>query len=308
MIKRNSISTVGMSTMEWLQKRHYSIGASDAGAVLGLSKWKSNLDVYFDKVDRKISSQWDMTLAMRLGIDLEPLIRQYMKVDHKMIIHQDNKIRIHPKYPFLTANLDGMVVKEKVPAEFKTMANWDGEISDTYFAQLQHQMMVTGAPYIYFVVLSLGYNKQFIVEKYDRDDEFIAKMETELIRFWKEHIEKRIPPEPKDIKQATALYGQSIPDSIKEANDTMVSKLDELRGVSAEIGILKNKESIMKTEIMNYMEEFEALTLDGTNLVTWKSSKPSMRFDYSKFKEDQPELYKKYLKETSGSRRFIIKR
>lgn len=36
--------------LEWLKTRQTGIGGSDVAAILGLSKWKTPLDVYNDKI------------------------------------------------------------------------------------------------------------------------------------------------------------------------------------------------------------------------------------------------------------------
>lgn len=36
--------------LEWLKNRQTGIGGSDVAAILGLSKWKTPLDVYNDKI------------------------------------------------------------------------------------------------------------------------------------------------------------------------------------------------------------------------------------------------------------------
>ena len=40
---KNNQSVLDMSHDEWLEARRHGIGGSDAGAILGLSKWKSHV-------------------------------------------------------------------------------------------------------------------------------------------------------------------------------------------------------------------------------------------------------------------------
>ena len=37
----------------WLQERKYGLGASDAGAVLGVNHWKTNYQLWEEKTGRK---------------------------------------------------------------------------------------------------------------------------------------------------------------------------------------------------------------------------------------------------------------
>ena len=51
----------------------------------------------------------------------------------------------------------------------------------------------------------------------------------------------------------------------------------------------------------------ELVSLDGSVVATWKSTKPSMRFDAKLFESAMPDIYKQFVRETMGSRRFLIK-
>ena len=60
---------------------------------------------------------------------------------------------------------------------------------------------------------------------------------------------------------------------------------------------------------MEIMQENESLMNKDTGhiLCTWKKSNDSFRFDAKRLKEENPETYAKYMKQTTGIRRFIIK-
>ena len=302
----NTISTLNMTKEEWLEKRHESIGASDSACILGLNPWKSPVDLYLEKINPTINK--DSNLAMKLGLKLEPIIKDLLLEEHGMKVRNDNKIRVHPDEPWITANLDGIVVGEKVPIEYKTTTTWDGEIPTHYFTQLQHQMFVTGADYCYFAVLVLGYNKQFILEKYKRNDAFIGSLFFQMVGFW-DRVEKKIPPEPWSTTDAQALYNDAVCDKSISADENVIKTLDELKLIQSEVKAHQFRERELKTELMKQMQDAEYILDDGGNkLISWKKSKPSTTFDKSTFKEDQPEMYEKYLKETDGSRRFLVKR
>ena len=51
----------------------------------------------------------------------------------------------------------------------------------------------------------------------------------------------------------------------------------------------------------------ELVSLDGSVVATWKSSKPSMRFDSKLFESSMPDIYKQFMREVPGSRRFLVK-
>ena len=51
----------------------------------------------------------------------------------------------------------------------------------------------------------------------------------------------------------------------------------------------------------------ELVSVDGSILATWKSSKASKRFDGKLFQSAMPDLYEKFVVEAPGSRRFLVK-
>ncbi len=301
------ISTLNMSHEEWLEKRHESIGASETAAVLGLNRWQSKIDIYLQKTTKHTGTEDN--LNMWLGREMEPLIKSLFEKETGKKVHNDYKIRIDPEYPFLTTNLDGMVVGEKVPVEYKTTSRWTGEIPDFYFCQLQHQMMITGAPYIYYAVLTLGDWKQFVVEKYERDDAFIAKMRAELVDFWQNNVVPEIEPEPSSEDDAKKLYRYAYSEATVVIDDNLTEKVTQLREKIDKKKELEGEIEAVRGDIMIAMRENEAIThTDGTPIVTWKNTRDGTSFDVKALKSERPEIYDKYLKPKKGYRRFILRK
>ena len=298
-----SISTKNMDYQEWLSHRKESIGASDSGAVLGYSKWKTPMDVYLEKTGDV--NPIEDNLSMRLGRDLEPIIKSLFKEESGLTVRNDNKIRVHPKFKFLTTNLDGVVVGG-APVEYKTMTKWTGEISDQYFCQLQHQMMVTGAKHIYFAVLVLGNSKQFIWEKYDRDEEFIYWMIEGLVDFWYNNVVTKIPPPTINLSDCRNI--NPMADEGATISYPCEPMLDRMLFIKSEIRTLQDEHDKTKKEIMDIMGKAELMEYNGIPRVSWKNSKPTKRFDYKALKKIHPEIYNEFMVERNGTRRFLIKK
>ena len=55
------------------------------------------------------------------------------------------------------------------------------------------------------------------------------------------------------------------------------------------------------------MGEYETIEFQGIPIATWKKTKDSLKFDNNSFKNDHPELYKEYLINRDGYRRFNLK-
>jgi len=293
---------------EWLEdrKNNPSIGASMSPAILGFNPWQSAVDVW----DKLVNNTDDITdnLTMYLGREMEPIVKKLFMDQTGLKVLNDNKIRIDDKHEFLTTNLDGMVVGEGIPVEYKTTAKpWDGEIPNHYFVQLQHQMMVTESPSIYFCSLSMGFRKQLIVERYDRNDEFIGELRDELVTFWNDHVLTGKPPEPKSISDARKVFNHTDPESVATIDDYMVvTELRALKETRAELDRQVNEKQL---EIMKIIGDKETLvSTAGYELVTWKKSKPTTYLNSKKLADENPDIYLKYLKQRDGSRRFVLKK
>tara|TARA_R100000963_G_scaffold9453_2_gene6275 strand:- start:2618 stop:3568 length:951 start_codon:yes stop_codon:yes gene_type:complete len=303
------ISTKNMTYERWLSERKHSIGASEAGSVLGLNPYQTAVDVYLSKVGQGIPV--DDNLAMWLGRKMEPVIRERFELETGLKVRNDNKIRIDDEHNFLTTNLDGMVVGEKVPVEYKLLSRWDGEIPNYYFAQIQHQMMITDTPYIYFVVLLVGFQKQIIIEKYERNEDFINTMREQEVEFWVKYVVNNKPPAPTTYNDTINIHSKSIEGSVVNISveedrfvfDWVNQLMDLQRTKRTNEGLIKGT----KQALMNYMGANESLQFGDSELVNWSNTKSRSKFNTAAFKKENPELYEKYCTESPGSRRFLLK-
>ena len=112
--------------------------------------------------------------------------------------------------------------------------------------------------------------------------------------FWKENVEKQIPPKPEielDTKFIQATLGKTI-----KATSTSVETYTELREIDEHIKNLTEKRNALATRIKLFMNDAEIL-VDGAGdpLITWRKYSQD-RFDTKIFKEIDPETYNKFIK------------
>lgn len=133
----------------WLAERRHSIGASDVAAAIGLSPWKTPIELWQEKTGR--AAPTPSTWRMRAGLLLEPaILDEYETLTGNAIAERQASVT-HPDYPWLTATLDGLVNGPRV-VEAKTatsMEGWGeegtGDVPDHYFLQVQAQLACAGA-------------------------------------------------------------------------------------------------------------------------------------------------------------------
>lgn len=182
---------------QWLAARRAGIGGSDVAPILGLSKWRTPLDVYLDK--RGELPEQEDNAAMHWGRTLEPIIRQEYANQTGATVTVPDSILAHPQYPFMLASLDGVTDALRV-FEAKTARASEGwgepgsdEIPDAYALQVQHYMAVTGYQFADVAVLIGGSDFRIytVAADHELQDEIIQACRV----FW-ERVESGNPPEP----------------------------------------------------------------------------------------------------------------
>ncbi|MDU4480354.1 YqaJ viral recombinase family protein, partial [Clostridium sp.] len=218
------------------------------------------------------------------------------------------------KYEFMLANVDGIVIDQegkKCIFEAKTASaykadQWkDDEIPEGYMLQIQHYMAVTGYERAYIAVLIGG--NTFKYKVVDKDEELINMIIQIEKQFW-DCVVNDIPPEVDGSESCTNMLNSLYASSKKGKSIILPNEAQEL---IEEYNKNKEQESYYtekKNECINklksLMEDNEVATINNLT-ITWKSS-VSERIDTKKLKEEQPEIYNKYLKKIN-MRRFMIK-
>ncbi|MEE9458281.1 MAG: YqaJ viral recombinase family protein [Candidatus Bathyarchaeia archaeon] len=302
-----------MLTKQQLQERKHYIGGSDAGAVAGFSKYRSPLDVYRDKTEDPI--EIDKPIHMHWGTMLEPFVREEFEriKETKVEIVKDTKL--HPKYTFLAANIDGRLDNGEL-LEIKCTTFWGRKRFENnnfpleYICQCAHYASIYNAPVVHLAVF-VGIDQPLQLYKYERDKDFEDKLINKEIDFWRQHVLQRRAPEPRTYSEIVKEFN-TMPEYSDELNTTLVATPNiedeyfKLINLSEKQKELENKIKDHKAIIMKFLKTNERL-IDkaGDALCTWKFRKNN-RFDTTKFKKEQPDLYEKYLNH-NHSRTFLIK-
>ena len=185
-------------TEQQLAERHTGLGGSDAAAALGLSPYKSALELFLEKRERREHSGPQLS-AFRWGTLLEPVIRQeYANVTGRVVRLPEGTLR-HPSFPFVIAHVDGVTDDKRVfeAKTARTDTDWGksgtDEVPHHYLLQVQHYLAVTGLEVADIAVLIGGNDFRVYEVPADLDlQEMIVDGEQE---FWK-LVEANTPPPP----------------------------------------------------------------------------------------------------------------
>lgn len=148
---------------EWLAARAEGIGASDAGVILGVNKWKSNLDLWLEKTGQKQAEDIRDKPYVKYGHDAEPFIRGLFALDHpELTVTYESPFKIirNDVYPFISCTPDGelqdaagrnggLEIKTTEIMNSSQWKEWDGRIPDTYYCQVLHQMLAADWEFVW---------------------------------------------------------------------------------------------------------------------------------------------------------------
>lgn len=304
------ISTKNMSREEWLAKRRETIGGSDAGALLGFSKYSSPYALWCEKTGKIVPEDISDKEAVRLGNDLEDYVAaRFMEKTGKKV-RKDNHMIYNSDYPWAHANIDRAVVGEAAGLECKTTSSWEvleqcraGTYPETWYAQMTHYMMITGADRWYLGVLVLG--KGFFDFTLERNETEIYALASAESDFWSK-VTSDTPP-GLDGSEATTEALKTIYRESRSGRDI------DLTGVGSHISIyqtlerkikeLEQERDMHRSYIMDYMGEAEKGSYGSTS-ISWKSQERKT-FDRKAFEAANGPIPAAYFK-TSITRPFKV--
>ncbi|MFT3791564.1 MAG: YqaJ viral recombinase family protein [Rudaea sp.] len=301
---------MNMTTREqFLAERRRGIGGSDVAAILGMSKWKSALDVYLDK--RGEAPEQPDNESMLWGRALEPVIRQQYAERTGRVVLVPTAPVVHPVHTFARANLDGVTEGGRL-VEIKTARtaqDWGepgtDEVPDAYALQVQHYLMVTRYEVADVAVLIGG--SDFRLYEVRADAELQAMLIEREAAFW-DCVQRSEPPAVTSFADAQRRWGRSARAGSIEADAEAVAAAKELQALRVQVDGLTERIDACKATITRALaDRGDTLVADGKTIATWKLAKAPARFDAKAFEVAHPDLYQQFIKPGEPSRRLLLK-
>ena len=296
----------GKSREEWLRLRKRGIGGSDAGAICRMNPYSSPVKVYLDKVSEEVELLDNE--AMRVGRDLEEYVaRRFMEETGKKV-RRSNFMYVSDRNPFMLADVDRLVVGENAALECKT-ANiyqadqWkDGNVPESYYIQCQHYMAVMDLDAVYIAVLIMG--KGFLWQRLERDAELLSYLVSIEQDFWENHVRIKRMPDPDGSPASEQIISRYFPGSSGKSVeldgfDEKLQRREELCGLIEKMTAEQKK---IEQELKLYLGEHDADRGTCSRYsVSW-TPVSSMRINTELLKQEKPEIYRQYCKESSYRR------
>ena len=307
-IKRNEAEKAA-----WLEKRKHYVTGTDAGKLIGVSPYGGKFAVWTGRAAPVVE-----TPAMKAGKKFESAILQtYAEEMNCKLEHVDGYNLITcDKYPRLGASLDGWNHDLQIPVDAKNIKwknekwgdAWTDQFPEYYKAQLQVQMMVTGATFAHLAVMFSG--QDFFIYSMEYDEDMAQEILDASDEFWP-FVERDKMPEADGSDEATEYikseFARGDAATVKEPTEEILEALKGLQKAKLDEKDAQNR----KTEFENRIKLFmgDATAING--VCTWNNNKDSVKTDWeqvasvalaSMSAEDQKKLIASYTKTKPGAR------
>jgi len=270
------------------------------------------VDAVLEKLGVKERPDLSEIEAVQMGHVMQPVIGQLASAKLGMELKEADYALTHPKETWLRSHFDFISVDGQTLVEVK---NYNAAVRNKFdteaniipqadMAQLIHEAACHNISDIVLAVLFGGQN--FEVFRFTIEEGQKEQLIRDMAQFWA-HVASKQLPEPQTSEQAKLIYSVSAPTSIT-APQSLEQMCQALQYTKTQLAHWEDEEEKLKVQIQKFMGvNSELVTLDGRVLATWKSAKPSMSFDKKLFEQSMPDLYKQFVRETLGSRRFLVK-
>jgi putative phage-type endonuclease len=293
------------------------IGGSDIGAILGLSRFKTPLEVWMEKTGKQ-TKRLD-SLPLRFGSFAEEFVASEYSLATSFELLHDESIYLHPQHSYMSAHIDRFVMEVDSSAPTRilecktanpfTASEWgevgSDEVPMSYLCQCIWYMAITGIDKTDLAVL-FG-NSDFRIYEIARDQALEELVIAKATTFWNECVLKDIPPPVQSEADCQTLFSKGDPAKSIEAKEETLELTKRLQLLNHEIDIREEEISSIKQSIMSQMGEAELLAYQGRTLATWKAPKSSFRLDSKALELDHPEIASNYKIPVQNSRRLVIK-
>jgi putative phage-type endonuclease len=311
------VSTRHLERADWLAIRKTGIGSSDAAAAVGLSPYKSQLELWLEKTGRDEGlakpDPTDTSHPVYWGTLLEPIVAASYTQQTGRKVRKVNAVLQHPQHPFMLANIDREVVGApdvqilecKTAGEFGAR-HWREGVPEYVQLQVQHQLAVTGRQAADVAVVLCG--QKLEVHRVQRDDPLISQLITLEAKFW-ESVTCDTPPPADGSESADRALRCLYP-----GNTFTVDWSDDRRLSStfADLVSLKARIKDQEAEAEQHRQTLQQAMGDAsgalfeTGRVSFKRSKDGIGLDTERLCADHPDLVAQYAITKPGSRRFRI--
>jgi predicted phage-related endonuclease len=269
-------------------------------------------DVILEKLGKKEIPDLSGIEAVQMGKVMEPTIARLFQEKHRIELKDADYALSHKDEPWMRSHFDYISADGRTLVECKNynagvMSKFDEDanlVPAADLAQLIHEAAVHNVEQIYLAVLFGG--QAFRTYHFTITEGMKEDLIKQMAKYWG-YVATQTMPEPDSLESCKIIYPNDNAESIT-ATQTVERAVAVLNEYKQKIKHLENESESIELAIRSFMGmNANLITLDGKTLATWKSAKSSMKFDAKLFQLAMPDVYNKFVVETPGSRRFLLK-
>lgn len=283
------------------------LGGSDIAAVLGVSPWKTPLDLWRDKITPRADGERKKVFTRGIrweSVVAEMLVERLEADGHTVeIVGTNNRYR-DQEHAFMAAEIDFEVKldgsEEITNVELKTvhpfkMKEWGESDSDDmpvhYTAQVMHGLGVTQRRH--GILAALFGADELRAYPVEADSETIAAIRQRGLEFWQNHVLTKIAPEPINIHDTERLFGDDGAESMP-TDPTLNEWLVRMRYLRAEIKAREAEYEALEFQTRKAMGSTTHILMpNGKAAAEWKKRSGSF-LDQAALKEAHPKLVREF--------------
>jgi predicted phage-related endonuclease len=269
-------------------------------------------DVILEKLGKKEPPDLSGVEAVQMGKVMEPTIARLFQDKHRIELKDADYALSHKDEPWLRSHFDYISADGQTLVECKNynagvMSKFDedtGLVPAADMAQLIHEAAVHNVESIYLAVLFGG--QAFRTYHFTITEQMKEDLIRQMAKYWG-MVATKTMPDPDSLESCKIIYPTDNNESVTAtgAIERAVAVLSEYK---AKIKQLEDEAESIELAVRSFMGQNASLvTIDGKTLATWKTAKSSMKFDSKLFQQAMPDIYEKFVVQTNGSRRFLLK-
>lgn len=301
--------STALAIIEQGHDRSKFLGGSDIAAVLGLSPWKTPLDLWRDKTTPRTENPAKAVFKRGIrweGAVAEMLVESLEAQGRKVEIVASNRRYQDQEHQFLAAEIDFEIrldgSDEITNVELKTvhpfkLREWGESGSDDlpihYTAQVMHGLGVTRRRSA--MLAALFGADELRVYPVGADDETIAALRSMAVAFWTQHVLAGVPPQPINLADVAKLFDKDAPEAVPLlADETLTEQVMRMRAIHAEIKAREAEADALEFSIKKAMRDCTEIVMqNGKSAVEWRERSGSY-LDEAGLKAAHPKIAKEF--------------
>lgn len=332
-----------MNRDAWLAERRAGLGGSDLGAILGLSQFRTPVQVWLEKTGREAGDDPGAQRNVRFGNYAEQFVADEYTRETGLRVQRYRTMLHHADAPIL-GNVDRLVIPPgaKMAAhrreirtdrglECKTASafavldqgTWGesgtDQVPPAYLIQAATYMLLTGCAQWDLAVLfgNGARDSDFRIYRLKRDPELEQMLVARATEWWTRHVVADVAPESTRQSDLDLLFPQSVECRV-DADAALALAAQELADTRAERRAIEAAESALELRLKAAMADADTLAAGDRVLATWKSAKERRTTDWQTVARaiaaqafdstaQLDALVALHTSTTPGSRRFLLK-